>query len=101
MLTKLVLDPRLPRPVKLALIAVAVYLASPIDLLPDFIPVAGYLDDALLAAMALDGLLTWVDRRFVLQYWPGSSESLDRVARTARLVTTWVPGRVKRRMFGG
>ena len=101
MLAKLLLDPRLPRPAKVALVAVAVYLASPIDLVPDFLPVAGYLDDALLAAMALDGVLSWVDRSIVLRYWPGSSASLDKVARAARLVAAWVPGRVTRRVFRG
>jgi uncharacterized membrane protein YkvA (DUF1232 family) len=101
MTARLLLDPRLPRPAKVALVAVAVYLASPIDLIPDFIPVAGYLDDALVAAVMLDGLLTWVDRSLVLKYWPGTSESLDRVARAARLVAGWVPGRVKRRVFRG
>ena len=101
MTARLMLDPRLPRPAKVALVAVAVYLASPIDLIPDFIPVAGYLDDALVAAVMLDGLLTWVDRSLVLKYWPGTSESLDRVARAARLGARWVPGRLKRRVFRG
>lgn len=101
MIAKLLVDRRLPRSAKVALLAVAVYLASPIDLIPDFIPVAGYLDDALLAAVALDGVLTWVDRALVLKYWPGTSESLDRIARAARLVSAWVPGRLKRRVFRG
>jgi len=83
MIAKLLFDPRLPRSAKLTLLAVGLYLASPIDLIPDFIPVAGYLDDALLAAVVLDGLLTWVDRSLVLKYWPGTSVSLDKVARAA------------------
>jgi uncharacterized membrane protein YkvA (DUF1232 family) len=101
MIAKLLFDPRLPRSAKLTLLAVGLYLASPIDLIPDFIPVAGYLDDALLAAVVLDGLLSWVDRSLVLKYWPGTSESLDKVARAARLLAAWVPGRVKRRVFRG
>jgi uncharacterized membrane protein YkvA (DUF1232 family) len=101
MLAKLLLDPRLPRPAKVALVALAFYLASPIDLIPDFIPVVGYLDDALLAAIALDGILNWVDRGLVLKYWPGTPESLETVARAARLVAVWVPARLKRRVFRG
>ncbi len=101
MLARLLLDPRLPRSAKLALVALAAYLASPIDLIPDFIPVAGYLDDALLAAVVLDGILNWVDRSLVLKYWPGTAESLETVARAARLVAVWVPRRLKRRVFRG
>jgi uncharacterized membrane protein YkvA (DUF1232 family) len=92
-------DPNLPRGAKIALAAAAVYLASPIDLLPDFIPLLGYLDDVILAAVLVDGLLNFVDRALVLRYWPASSESLDRVARAAHLLSAWVPRRVKERIF--
>jgi len=83
LITRLATDPVLPRPAKIALAAAALYLLSPIDLIPDFVPFVGYLDDALLAAVVLDGLLNWVDRALVLRYWPGSPESLDKVARRA------------------
>jgi uncharacterized membrane protein YkvA (DUF1232 family) len=99
LIARLVADPVLPRPAKIALAAAAIYLASPLDLVPDFIPVLGYLDDLLLAAIVLDGILNYVDRRLLLKYWPGSPESLDRIGRAARLFAAWVPGRVKRRIF--
>ena len=99
MLARLVRDPRLPRPAKLALLAAAVYLASPFDLIPDFIPIVGYLDDALVAAIVLDGILNYVDRRLLLKYWPGSAAGLEKLARAARLVAAWVPRRLKRRVF--
>lgn len=98
---RLALDPVLPRAAKIALVAAVVYLASPIDLIPDFIPVLGYLDDALLAAILVDGLLNHVDRRLVLKYWPGSPESLEKLARVARLLAIWVPRRLKTRVFAG
>ena len=96
---KLVRDPSLPRPVKIALIAAAVYLVSPIDLVPDVIPVLGYVDDLLLGAIVLDGVLNFVDRDLVLRHWPGSERSLDTLARTARMLTAWIPRRVKTRIF--
>jgi uncharacterized membrane protein YkvA (DUF1232 family) len=99
LVTRLATDPVLPRAAKVALAAAAVYLLSPIDLIPDFIPFLGYLDDALLAAVVLDGLLNWVDRGLVLRYWPGSPETLDKLARAARLLAIWVPRRVKARIF--
>ena len=99
MIGRLVLDPALPRSAKLALLAAAVYLVSPFDLIPDFIPIVGYLDDVLVAAIVLDGVLNYVDRGLVLRYWPGSADSLEKLARTARLLAAWVPGRLKRRVF--
>ena len=92
-------DPALPRTAKIALGAAAVYLLSPIDLIPDFIPLLGYADDVLLAAILVDGILSYVDRSLVLRYWPGSPASLDRIARVARLLAGWVPRRLKARVF--
>ncbi len=92
-------DPSLPRGAKIALVAAAVYLASPIDLLPDFVPLLGYLDDVVLAAVLLDGVLNFVDRSLVLRYWPASPELLERVARVAHLLAAWVPRRLKERIF--
>ena len=99
LIARLVRDPTLPRAAKVALAAAMVYLASPIDLIPDFVPVLGYLDDLLLASLVIDGILNWVDRRLILKYWPGSPESLDRLARAARMLAVWVPRRIKARIF--
>jgi uncharacterized membrane protein YkvA (DUF1232 family) len=99
LITRLVGDPVLPRAAKIALGAAAVYLLSPVDLIPDFIPLVGYVDDVLLAAVVLDGVLNWVDRGLVLKYWPGNPASLDTLARTARLLSMWVPRRIKARVF--
>ena len=99
MVGRLALDPVLPRTAKLALAAALVYLVSPWDLIPDFIPVVGYLDDALVAAVVLDGVFSYVDRGLILKYWPGSARSLDTVARAAHLLAIWVPRRLKARIF--
>lgn len=99
LVVRLAADPGVPRPAKIALAAAALYLASPVDLVPDAVPLLGYLDDLLLAAVLLDGILNHVDRRLVLKYWPGSPEALERLAWTARLLARWVPRRLKRRVF--
>lgn len=101
LVVRLAADPVLPKTAKVALGAVAVYLASPVDLLPDFIPFLGYVDDLLLAAIVLDGVLNYVDRDLLLEYWPGTPQTLDQVARAARLLAFWVPSRLKRRVFSG
>ena len=97
----LLADREVPATVKIVLAAVAVYLASPVDLIPDFIPFIGYLDDVVLAAVVLDGLLNHVGRGFVLRHWPASLAALDATAAAARRLAAWVPGRLKARIFRG
>jgi len=99
LIARLVGDPHLPRAAKVALVAAAVYLASPLDLIPDVIPFVGWVDDLLLAAVVVDGVMNYVDRSLVLRYWPGTPDSLERVARVARVMAAWVPRRLKRRVF--
>ena len=99
MIGRLAKDPELPRSAKIALAAAAVYLVSPIDLLPDVIPLVGFLDDLLIAAVVLDGVLNYVDRDLVLRYWPERLGSLDAIARSARILAAWVPRRLKVRVF--
>src|SRR5262245_44954605 len=101
LIARLTADPRVPRRVKVLLGVVAVFLASPVDLIPDFIPVVGYVDDVVVVAIVLDGLLNHIDREIVLQYWPGDPASLERTGRLAARVAAWVPARWKARVFGG
>lgn len=99
MLAGLLADSAVPRPAKIALAAVAVYLASPLDLIPDFIPIIGFLDDALLVAVVVDGLLNFLDRSLILKYWPGDQASLNATAAVAKRLARWVPTRVKRKIW--
>ena len=100
MLISLVADRDVPTAAKVVLAAMAVYLVSPIDLIPDFIPFLGYLDDVILAAVVVDGVLNFIDRPLLLRYWPGTPASLERVAAVARRLARWVPNRIKARIFG-
>jgi len=99
MLAGLLTDSAVPRAAKITLAAVALYVASPLDLIPDFIPIVGYLDDALLVAVVVDGLLNVLDRSLVLKYWPGDPASLDATAAVAKRLAGWVPSRVKRKIW--
>ncbi len=96
---RLVADPLLPRGAKIALAAAAAYLLCPVDLVPDFIPFVGMLDDVLLAALVVDGLLNYADRGLVQKYWPGDAASLERVAGIASRLAAWAPRRLKARVF--
>jgi uncharacterized membrane protein YkvA (DUF1232 family) len=78
---RLIGDPRVPRETKLMLGALLVYLASPIDLVPDFIPVAGQLDDAIVLVLVLRYLLRRSGPVLVHAHWPGPARSLAVVLR--------------------
>ena len=83
LVTRLLGDPRVPRRHKLLLGAVVAYLALPFDLVPDFIPVAGQLDDALVVALALRAVLRRSGSELVTAHWPGPERSLALVLRFA------------------
>jgi len=81
---RLLRDPRVPRRRKLALVLLAAYLVVPIDLVPDFIPVAGQLDDAILVALMLRYLVRGGGEALVREHWPGPARSLAVATRIAR-----------------
>jgi uncharacterized membrane protein YkvA (DUF1232 family) len=80
---RLARDPGSSRATKLMLGAAAAYLASPIDLIPDFIPVLGQLDDALLLALVLRLVVRRAGSALVREHWPGSEGSLNAILRLA------------------
>ncbi|MBA3263967.1 MAG: DUF1232 domain-containing protein [Thermoleophilaceae bacterium] len=80
---RLLADPRVEWWRKALLVGVIVYLASPIDLVPDFIPVAGQLDDAILVVVALRVLLHGSGPRLLAEHWPGLRQSLHLILRFA------------------
>jgi uncharacterized membrane protein YkvA (DUF1232 family) len=73
---RLLADSRVPRRGKFVLIALFVYLAMPFDLVPDFIPVVGQLDDAILVAAVVAYVARTVGREVVEDLWTGSDRGL-------------------------
>jgi uncharacterized membrane protein YkvA (DUF1232 family) len=80
---RLLRDPRISPGSKAALWLLLAYIVSPIDIVPDFIPVAGVLDDAVLVALVLRFLLRRTDRMVIAEHWPGPERSLRLVLRLA------------------
>jgi uncharacterized membrane protein YkvA (DUF1232 family) len=78
---RLLADPRVPRRKKMVLAALIPYLVLPFDLVPDFIPIAGYLDDAVIVALVLRHVLRGSDRELIEAHWPGPQESLSLILR--------------------
>lgn len=76
-------DNRVPRRSKLLLAALIGYLALPVDLVPDFIPVIGQLDDAIVVALVLRSILRAGGPTLLREHWPGPASSLNVLERLA------------------
>ncbi len=72
-------DPRVPTRAKLAVLLAGLWLLSPIDLLPEFLPVIGPLDDVLVIALALRYAARSVPRGVLLDAWPDDRRLLERL----------------------
>jgi uncharacterized membrane protein YkvA (DUF1232 family) len=79
----LVGDPRVPRRWRWALAGLFVYLVLPFDLVPDFIPVAGHVDDAVLVVVVMRGVLRAAGPAIVAEHWAGSQSMLEILTRVA------------------
>lgn len=80
---RLLRDDLVPRRSKLLLGALIAYLAMPFDLVPDFIPVAGQLDDAIIVAIVLRTVLRAGGPDLLREHWPGPAASLNVLMRLA------------------
>lgn len=77
-------DPRVPRRAKIAVLFAGLWLANPIDLIPEFIPIIGPLDDIVVVALCLRYAGRQVDRDVILAAWPGDPRLLERLLGPAR-----------------
>ena len=78
---RLIGDERVPRGHKLLLGALLGYLAMPLDVVPDFIPVAGQLDDAIVVALVLRSVLRAAGEAPIREHWPGPESTLRLILR--------------------
>jgi uncharacterized membrane protein YkvA (DUF1232 family) len=83
LVTRLARDPRVPRRRKLLLFALVGYLSLPFDLVPDFIPVAGQLDDAVIVALVLRHFVKAGGEPLIRDLWSGPERSLAVILRLA------------------
>ena len=94
---RLARDPRVPARSKAVLVVLGGYLASPIDLIPDFIPGLGQLDDIVVIAFALDQMLNRVAPEIVREHWDGEGDVLELVQEILDISTGFMPGWLKKR----
>ncbi|MGH9113875.1 MAG: YkvA family protein [Acidimicrobiales bacterium] len=72
-------DPRVPRRARFAVAVAALWVLSPIDLIPEFLPMVGPLDDVLVVALALRYAARRVPRRVLSEAWAGDPATLQRL----------------------
>ena len=82
---RLATDPDTPRGVRIRLALLLGYLALPIDLIPDFVPVFGYADDAIIVAIVLRSATRRAGPDALAKHWPGTPEGLTALKRLCRL----------------
>jgi uncharacterized membrane protein YkvA (DUF1232 family) len=85
LLKRLAADPQLPRRIRVVLAGLLIFLASPIDLIPDFIPVLGYADDVIITALVLRWVARTASPTVLATHWPGTPDGLTALCRLCGL----------------
>ena len=98
LLKRLLADPRVPRKSKLVLGGTVLYLVSPLDVGPDFVPGRGQLDDVVVALLALHSILNRVDDEVVVEHWPGNENVIRMVRAGLSAVAHLLPGKWESRV---
>ena len=85
LLRRLLADKTLGAGVRIRLALLLAYLLSPIDIVPDFVPVIGYADDVIIVALVLRSVITRAGGDAVRRHWPGTPDGLQLILRLAGL----------------
>ena len=91
---KLLLDPRVPRRAKITLGISAAYVVSPVDLIPEVIPVIGWADDVLIVMFAIDSLIDRAGPEIVDEHWDGPGDLLSLVREVVGISRAVLPKRL-------
>jgi uncharacterized membrane protein YkvA (DUF1232 family) len=92
-------DERIPERDKIVLAGLLALIVSPVDFIPDWIPVVGQLDDIVMIALVLDYLFGQLDEMILLSHYPWGMKSYARVRAFARVMGLLAPGFLKRRIW--
>jgi uncharacterized membrane protein YkvA (DUF1232 family) len=100
MLLGLLRDPRISSADKAILAGTIIYVIAPIDIIPDFIPFIGQVDDIYLIAVSTLRLLNRADRNVVIEHWKGEHDIKELVTNISRIAEYFLPKRVKNVLRG-
>jgi uncharacterized membrane protein YkvA (DUF1232 family) len=96
-LRRLAADRTVPRGVRIKLALLLAYLLSPLDLVPDFLPVIGYADDVIVLAVVLRSVIRTAGPEPLRRHWPGTPAGLRIIERLAGMPGGAVPSRTTER----
>jgi uncharacterized membrane protein YkvA (DUF1232 family) len=88
LLRRLAADSNVPRAARVRLSLLLAYLAIPFDLVPDFVPVLGYADDAIIVSLVLRSVIRRAGAPVVRRHWPGTDDGLAALARLTGMQLT-------------
>lgn len=92
-------DERIPSRDKKVLLAMIALLISPFDIIPDWIPVIGLLDDFIILSFIMDYFFSVLDSNLLLSHYPWGMKSFARLRAIARAMQFFVPNFVKKRLW--
>lgn len=92
-------DPRIPQKDKAIVLGLVAYIISPVDFIPDWIPVIGLIDDMAALSLILDYFFTVLDNEILLSHYPWGMKSFARIRRIARLIALFTPRFVKDKIW--
>lgn len=92
-------DTRVPRRNKLIFAGVGAYLVMPVDLIPDWLPGIGRLDDLIMLCVALDSMLNHVPKSVLDDYWQGDQRVLDAIRSIVSTAVEFVPPQMLRTLY--
>lgn len=98
LILRLLADPRVSTADKAILAVAAAYTLSPFDLIPDFLPWIGHLDDLFLLALAIDRLIVRAGPELVLEHWDGPEEAIELLCGSVDDLARRLPVEVRRRL---
>jgi len=92
-------DERIPARDKKVVLALLALIVSPLDIIPDWIPIIGLFDDAILLAIVLDYFFDVLDQEIILSHFPWSFKKYKLMRRMAKTVAQLTPGFIKRNIW--
>jgi uncharacterized membrane protein YkvA (DUF1232 family) len=92
-------DARIPERDKAVLVACIALIISPIDLIPDWIPIIGWMDDFVILAIVLDYFFNHLDQDILLSHYPWGMKSYVRLRKSAQLVAAMTPSFIKGKIW--
>jgi hypothetical protein len=92
-------DSRIPDRDKKVLAGLVLLIASPFDIIPDWIPIIGVLDDFVILAIVLDYLFNVLDSEIILSHYPWGMKSYTRIRAAAKLIALFAPNFIKAKIW--